>query len=117
MATAYDHMAPFQRLNYWLRQHINELVEEIRRLTAERRMWHEPELQTVITGSRAMVRRMDIDAEIFRLSLEQRDWETILKRLDSCLTCSGSGKIIDVIAQDESVTHECPKCKGTGRGA
>jgi hypothetical protein len=113
MATAFDHMTPFQRLSYWLHQRIGELKEEVRILSAEKRMWLEPEIARIIVVP--VMRVMELDAQIMALSLEFRQWQNMLEEIGSCDYCNGSGQIREIIAQDESRLQTCSVCNGTGK--
>jgi hypothetical protein len=113
MATAFDHMTPFFRLNYWLRQRISELKEEVRLLTAEKRMWLEPEIANAIVVPSIYL--TEVETQILALDLERSRWEGLLDQLDTCEYCNGYGRIREIIAQDESISHECLKCNGTGK--
>lgn len=86
MATAFDHMAPFQRLNYWLRQRIGELNEEIRLLSSEKKMWMELELRNLQSSNPGVVsyRTLEIDSQLNTLYPELGQWEKMLETLPIC---------------------------------
>jgi hypothetical protein len=116
MATAYDHQQPFQRINYFLRSRIYELKNEIRELAAEKRMWAEPELDTVLRyHPEVSSRRVQIENNLIALAVELNQYETLLEELDTCKTCEGSGQLREIIGPDESKMHKCHICQGTGK--
>jgi hypothetical protein len=118
MATAFDHMAPFQRLNYWLKQRIGELKEEIRLLDSELRMWADEEVKKLCSVhyfNTVAIREIEVRAELTRLHSELKSWEDLLTDTRACTHCGGYGKIRVVVSQDESESYTCPVCNGTGK--
>lgn len=62
----------------------------------------------------AQSRMRELKDEIYLLEQEMVIWDEILRRMKPCPECKGAGELRYFIAQDESETRKCEKCKGKG---
>lgn len=123
MATAYDHLTPFQRIRYFCFLRLHELNGRLEGLNAELRMWNEDAVQNFISrlplDANAFFRRQPdaVREAITVVDKEIQYWKVLDGEIDSisCPECKGAGKFRIQIDQDESRTETCTKCVGTGR--
>lgn len=123
MATAYDHLTPFQRIRQFTYVRLYELNGRLEALNAELRMWNEDVVKNFLYGLRLdanafFKRQPDAVREAIAEVNKEIDYWTALDaeiRMTSCPACQGAGQFRTIVDQDESYTTKCERCKGTGK--
>lgn len=120
MATVFSHITDVtKRVIDYVEQRLDELEDEWNRLDDQRMMWEEfRKLKIKGTDKSFISEQIHACKKAAReVQAESEEYGRLIKALDPCDECGGTGELIEHISQDESVTHTCNECGGKGYGA
>jgi hypothetical protein len=116
MATAYNHMKPFQRVNSFVAAKIYEIEKEIELLESERRMWGEKEVQSLLGVIDTSAENFKCNTRLGELQVnELPKWKAFQAKLMRCQGCNGCGEYYIHESQDSGHYEKCVHCGGTGK--
>lgn len=113
--TAYNYMAPLQRVNSFLNMCISPLEEELKELENQVKMWNEPEVQKYIGLTECSTEITVCYTRMSEISQRLEKWKRMRSQLVVCAECKGHGEYYVSDGYMEGHYAKCSICNGTGK--